>query len=58
MSIAAAEMAKRLTIPPDVQNVAALMDQQGGETVSRKARKPSDVFKMGIPGLRKEVPRR
>lgn len=52
-----AELGRSLVVPPDVSNIATLMDKENGEPILRKPETAVDVFKMGIPGLREQVPR-
>lgn len=55
---------RSMVVPPDVQKVAAAMDQPSGNIIQRlrgeaTARKPEgfiDEIKMGVPGWRKSVP--
>jgi hypothetical protein len=55
----AADLGRSLVVPPDVSNIARWTDKdpKTGEPIKRKAEGAADVIKMGIPGLRQEVPR-
>lgn len=52
--MAIAEFLRSMTIPPDSQNLAILLDPNGDEI--RKPEDVKDVFKKSIPGLREDVP--
>jgi hypothetical protein len=52
------ELGASMVIPPDVSNVAQLMDEdKQGRTIKRKAKTPEDIIKLRIPRLREEVRR-
>lgn len=54
---AAGEFAKDALIPPDVQRVAKMRDEDSaGETVRRKPVGFVETFEGGVPGLRQNVP--
>ena len=53
------ELGKSMVIPPDVSNIAQLMDTtSSGKVIQRKAKTPLDVLKLSIPGFRQQVRRR
>jgi N12 class adenine-specific DNA methylase/2'-5' RNA ligase len=54
---AAGEFAKDVTVPPDVQRLARMRDEDSeGEPIKRKADGGVEQFESGVPGLRQSVP--
>ena len=53
----AAELGTSMVVPPDVTNVARLLDTEEGEEIKRKPETAADVVKLKVPGLRDQVPR-